>query len=467
MKEGRKRRVKSSLEPWDIDEDRVDEGVTAYAGLPVVVEAWHGFGMDGACRKHLKLRERQKGLSDWEWAEVVTMLLMAGGRDAADVEALKSDAGLRRVWPLIGKASARSLLNYLYRFHDPKIPKAEQGCARIVKESAGLLGLGKVNRHLIGHLQMRVAQREATVDIDASVHESHKREALWTYEKVRGYQPVIAYWAEQGVILTDQFRAGNVPAGMGNVGLVREALGALPEGVGVRRVRGDSALYEQEVLRWLDEEGVEFAISADVSDQLRQQMLATDEKEWKPYVKLTSTGDRIETDKQWAEITYVPEERRPKKGSRPFRYIGIRIPRKEADLFEGAYRHFAVVTNRWEMEGNELLNWQRQRCGTVEWAHDLLKNDFAARVFPCGKFGANAAWYRFNVLAFNLKVVLTKVGLPDFVRARPHTLRMQLLHLAGRVVSHSRRLSTVLGRDSDLNRTRLLNCRSQVVLVPA
>jgi hypothetical protein len=445
----------------------VDEGVTAYAGLPVVVEAWYGFGMDGACRKHLKLRERQKGLSDWEWAEVVTMLLMAGGRDAEDVEALKHDAGLSRVWPLIGKASARSLLNYLHRFHDPRSRKGKQGRARIVGESAGLLGLGKVNRHLIGHLQMRAPQTDATVDIDASVHESHKREALWTYEGVRGYQPVIAYWAEQGVILTDQFREGNVPAGMGNLGLVKQSLSALPDGVVVRRVRGDSALYEQEVLRWLDEEGVEFAISADVSDQLRQRMLAVDEKDWKPYVKLTSGGDRIETDKQWAEITYVPEERGAKKDYRPFRYIGIRIPRKEADLFEGPYRHFAVVTNHWEMDANELLNWQRQRCGTVEWAHDLLKNDFGARVFPCGKFGANAAWYRFNVLAFNLKVALTRVGLPEYVRARPHTLRMRLLHLAGRVVSHSRRLSTVFGRDSDPDRRRLQACRSQMPLTPA
>jgi hypothetical protein len=46
--------------------------------------------------------------------------------------------------------------------------------------------------------------------------------------------------------------------------------------------------------------------------------------------------------------------------------------------------------------GQALLNWQRQRCGTVEWAHDVLKNDFAARVLPSGRFGANAAWYRFS-----------------------------------------------------------------------
>jgi len=112
----------------------------------------------------------------------------------------------------------------------------------------------------------------------------------------------------------------------------------------------------------------------------------------------------LDAHKEWAEVAFVPEERSPKKNAKPFRYVGIRIRKEEPDLFDGSYRHFAVVTNRWELDGNELLNWQRQRCGTVEWAHDVLKNDFAARLFPCGKFGANAAWYRFNILAFNLKV---------------------------------------------------------------
>ena len=117
--------------------------------------------------------------------------------------------------------------------------------------------------------------------------------------------------------------------------------------------------------------------------------------------------------------------------------------------------YFAVVTNRWEMDGNALLSWQRQRCGTVEWAHDLLKNDFAARVFPCGRFGANAAWYRFNVLAFNLKVAMTKIGLPNYIRARPHTFRMRLLQVAGRVISHSRRMSMRMGAHGRLPRDEL------------
>ena len=442
----------SSLESWQIDAEKLDEGVTAYGGLPMVVETWYGLGLHKACERHVKLRKRQKGLSDAQWAEVVTMLLMAGGRAVEDVETLKADTGLCRLWPIMQQASPRSMLNYLHRFHDPGQPASGQGKARIGKESKGLRGLGRVNRELIHHVQRQCPEQQATIDVDASIHPSHKREALWTYDGVRGYQPVIAYWVEQGVILTDQFRDGNVPAGMGNRGVVRAALSALPEGVEKRYVRGDSALYEQKLLRDLDGDGIAFGISADVSRELREAMRCLPEKAWNPYVKTQDGKPDKTTDKQWAEVDFVPEERSPKKDAKPFRYVGIRIPRSEPDLFEGPYMYFAVVTNRWELDGNELLNWSRQRCGTVEWAHDLMKNDFAARVLPSGRFGTNAAWYRFNVLAFNLKVAMAKIGLPDFIRARPHTFRMRLLHVAGRVISHSRRLSMRMGAHGQLAR---------------
>ena len=39
-----------------------------------------------------------------------------------------------------------------------------------------------------------------------------KRAAKRAYEGNRGYQPVLALWAEQDVIVADEFRDGNVPA---------------------------------------------------------------------------------------------------------------------------------------------------------------------------------------------------------------------------------------------------------------
>ena len=52
----------------------------------------------------------------------------------------------------------------------------------------------------------------ATIDQDATIVESHKRAAFDHYQGGRGYQPMIALWAEADLGVADQFRGGNVPA---------------------------------------------------------------------------------------------------------------------------------------------------------------------------------------------------------------------------------------------------------------
>jgi hypothetical protein len=77
-----------------------------------------------------------------------------------------------------------------------------------------LQGLAQANRRLVAWLQERAPRATATVDVDATILESHKRSALATYDGRTGYQPVVALWAEQDVILADEFRDGNsLPSG--------------------------------------------------------------------------------------------------------------------------------------------------------------------------------------------------------------------------------------------------------------
>jgi len=75
----------------------------------------------------------------------------------------------------------------------------------------------------------------------------------------------------------------------------------------------------------------------------------------------------------------------------------------------------------------------------VEHGHGVVKNDLAGGVLPCGRFGANAAWWRLNLLAHNLLTFLQAGALPPAVaKARPKTLRFRLFNVAGRVVRHAR-----------------------------
>jgi hypothetical protein len=83
--------------------------------------------------------------------------------------------------------------------------------------------------------------KTATLDIDATVIACDKRAAKRAHDGNRGYELVLALWAEQDVIVADEFRDGNVPAGLGNCRVVEKALAALPGGIDKIYLRGDSA----------------------------------------------------------------------------------------------------------------------------------------------------------------------------------------------------------------------------------
>ena len=75
----------------------------------------------------------------------------------------------------------------------------------------------------------------------------------------------------------------------------------------------------------------------------------------------------------------------------------------------------------------------------MEHAHHVVKTELAAAALPSGKVGANAAWFRLNVLTYNLLTALKRLTLPGDLRtARPKRMRFFLFHTVGKVVAHAR-----------------------------
>ncbi len=77
----------------------------------------------------------------------------------------------------------------------------------------------------------------------------------------------------------------------------------------------------------------------------------------------------------------------------PLRSIAMRICKKQQHLFaEGSQvKYFAARTNLWEWKPGRLLERHREKAGTIEAVHDVVKNELAGGVLPCGRYGANAA----------------------------------------------------------------------------
>lgn len=99
-----------------------------------------------------------------------------------------------------------------------------------------------------------------------------------------------------------------------------------------------------------------------------------------------------------------------------------------------------MVTNR-SGNADEIVDWHRQKPGTIEKVHDITKDELGAGVLPSCKFGANAAWYRLVVVTHDVLVLMKRLTLADEFRdARPKRLRFRVFTMAAKVLVHARQL---------------------------
>jgi len=437
---------------FEIDPQPLTETLTAWSGVALVVQAFRSLGLPASIERHLHLKQRDRGYDEATVVESFVVLNALGGECLEDFTHLREDGGLKE---MLGHAipSPEAARQFLYQFHaEEKIEEAKQRreaeqIAFIPGENDALAGLGEVNRALVQELGKRCReQRVGTVDQDATIIESRKEQALRTYEGERGYQPMLAVWAEMDVVLADEFRDGNVPAMMAPLPVAQRAFAALPPTVQTYYFRGDSACHESNLVDWLrDEQRAEgpqgfigFAISARMSDALHQAILQVPESGWEAYGKPHTREIR-----ECAEIDFVPGEKSEHKDTQPLRYVAIRIRPRQEELFRDGskVKHFAIVSNIWEWKPGRLIQWHREKAGTIEGVHHVIKNELAGGVMPCKYFGANAAWLRLTVISHNVLTALKRLALPaDLLQARPKRLRFLIVNTAGRLVHHARQM---------------------------
>ncbi len=450
MKNPRKPSSTESSLFLSIDPEPIAETLTSMGGVPLLVRAYRSLGLPAMVREHVEVKQRERGLDEAEMVESIVVLNAMGGECFDDFLRLREDAGLKEMLGH-GIPSPDAARRFLYQFHEQdKIEEAKQGRAQgqiayIPEENAALAGLGRVNHELVKELGRRCPdQRIATVDQDATIIESSNCAALRTYEGERGYQPMLAVWAEMNVVLADEFRDGNVPAMMDPLAVAKRSFAALPETVTTYYFRGDSACHECNLVDWLGDENradgphgpIGFAISARMSVALHEAIEKLDESAWELYGK-----PHPEQIRECAEVAFVPGEKSEKKDTQPLRYLAIRIRDRQETLFaDGSkVKHFAVVTNIDKWKPSRLIEWHREKAGTIEGVHDVLKNELAAGIMPTKYFGTNAAWLRLAVLTYNLLTALKRLALPaEYLTARPKRLRFLIFNTPGRLVHHAR-----------------------------
>jgi hypothetical protein len=483
---------KQGVLPFSYECETTESGMTALAGLPAYLELAAIAKLPDSIQRHLEgCHLKEQGWMDTQIVMSLILLNIAGGDCVDDLRILEEDEGLVKVLRRVGFTghprkerreqarrwrkerkrafpSSSVVFRYLKNFVNEETEQQRvMGKAYIPAPNEALQALGQVNPDLLSFAQKHSPQSQATLDMDASVVETSKQDALFSYKGSQSYQPLSVRWAEQDLVAYSELRDGNVPAGFQNLEAFQKTLEVLPRGVVTVYLRSDTAAYQQELLIYCAKGQnnrfgvIEFAIGADVTVEFRKAVGEVEEADWQT-LKREIEGRQVETGQEWAEVCFVPAWTSKSKNGPAYRFIAIRelmqqqeFPGMEVQLPFPTYRrgekHYklhGLVTNRY-IAGDNLIWWSRERCGKGEEMHSIMKSDLAGGQFPSAQFGANAAWWQIMILAFNLNSLMKSLALPEsWSSKRLKALRFGLISQAGRVVQHSRQLFIRLSRNN-------------------
>ena len=246
------------------------------------------------------------------------------------------------------------------------------------------------------------------LDYDNQVIPTEKWDAARTYKKTYGYQPGIASINNLPVYI--EGRNGNSQAKYKQEQTLERAFETLAcNQVSIRRFRADSASYQKEVVRVVEQNCTSFYIRAVRCATMEQKIGELPTGSWTP----------VRLGVQKMEVAELGDYR-PFGGSTSYRLVVSRIKRDDGqtDLFSGqSYTYRAILTNDDETPSEEIVAFYNKR-GDSERVFDVMNNDFGWSRLPCSFLSENTAYmimsamyanfYRYLIEEYSKKITWLK-----------------------------------------------------------
>jgi hypothetical protein len=407
-----------------------EEPMTAQSGLVLHGEFIQGLGVHRWLEQEMPQPGSKRGYGAVQHVLPLLLMLTGGGRSLEDLRMVHRDQGLRHL---------------LHLEHLPSTDAAGDWLRR-TGEGQGLAGLDRVNCRIVARRLRQLKRREYTLDIDATQIVAEKRDAAWTYKGERGYMPMVGHLAEAGVVIHDDFRAGNIAPASANLDFVKACEARLPPGYTLTAIRADSASYQADLFNYCEQTGKTFAIGGRLDASTLAAIAAIPEAAWTRYADCAvaeTVHSMAHTDKA-------------------FRLIVVRHAHQGELLEEDRPRYHVIASNR-PGSTADVLVWYRQRGEHSENGIKELKIGFGMERMPCGQESANAAFFRIGVIAHNLFVLFKHAALGEgWQNHRIATVRWRLFQIPGRLVRHAGawtlRVASQVAADFAAIRTRSYDC---------
>ena len=415
-----------------------EEGVTSRMGLVWMAESLNHFGLKKMVSVEYsgpRNSNREKGA--YEKILAGAMMMASGGSRVEDVEVLRADRGLLRSLGWDEMVCADTVLNFIGS-------RWNNGRNRLVNEALAVKAMRNIEAD------------ELTYDNDATYIDSEKDSARYSYQKEKQFSALVGVIAECGIINTIDYRPGNVSPSTGILNQLRKACQqARQAGKNIKRFRSDSAAYQNKIMTFCDEKGIEFYISVDQNEAVKRQVKKLNEFSWA--VLKGRYEDREDT--HWAETTYVVS-----KGYK-IRIMILRWRNPDPTLFdESPYCYHVIAANNWEIKPMDWLEVHNGRMGTIEPCHKELKAGLGCDYTPSHGFEKNRGYFLLGVLAYNMAQILKLFYLgSDAVKWTMKTLRFKFILACGKIVQSGRRTLCKIINVTDEIFERFKACQASLV----
>lgn len=400
-----------------------DHRSVADAGLLLPATLAQRLGLAELLDRHVDLGARAGRANVGDKGLTLIMSALAGGDCIDDADALRAGSTAA----VLGhRVAAPSTLGTFLRSFAWGHARQLDAVSREALRRAWMAGAGP-------------GQQPLTIDLDSTLCETYglakAGAAQVTRSGQRGYHPLVAVRAGTGELLHARLRRGRAQTVWGAANFVAETLSRV-RGAGAGgdlTLRADSGFYARSVVEACRRGDVRFSVTARMNVKLRAAIEAIPTEAWRPIPYWLEGGADV------AETSYTPFADRP--GARPVRLIVRRTrptPSSQLDLFGVTYAYHPFITDR---DGEALALEADHRChAEVENAIRELKYGVGLNHLPSGRFGANAAWLAFQVMAHNLARWVSQLGLGSGLLSTKR-LRRRLFALTGRVTRSARRLT--------------------------
>ena len=397
-----------------------NEKLTPRTGVAVFGEYLKGIGFEKLCNKNIPNSLHHKAYSPFDFIYPLILMLHSGGRVLDDIKEIRMDEALKMLLKIEHIPTAGAVTKYLHRHG-----------------SAGELGLHNMNKSYLKRFLKSIKSEELILDIDATFIEAHKHNTLYSYKGAPGYMPMVGH-INGGYVIDADFREGNEAPASKNLEFIKSCALQLPIGKKFDRFRADSASYQAEIFNYCNKENILFTISGQKDSSVVREINSIKEDDW----EVLSPKEHI------TEFMHTMGE-----ADNAFRMIVIKknitpvLPgiddylskeTKEQLLKE---MYYTVATNDFDLSAKEILALHRQRGETSENKIKELKNGFNMSYLPTSNVDANAFYFSIGTLAHNLFLLFKQILDKNLQHHTVKTIRYNLYHIAGKVVSHAREIT--------------------------